>query len=85
MPRSAEEIEWNKKQAAWFRSCSYSHCLWCNCGDWTFHIKKLLWPGDIKGVGFPGGKEGGHFVDGFITGGGGDGFPLKDIEDPPTG
>lgn len=81
MPRSAAEIEFRKKQAVWFLSCSRSHQLFCNCGDWTAHIKKILWPGTIQNTVLnPIGKS--HVVDGFIVGGGGDGFPIGDVGTP---
>lgn len=88
MPKcSTEQILWKKRQAQWFRIISYSHGLWCNCGDWCYHIKKetrnpwvttdtLSWRPIRRG---PGG--GGHVVDGFIVRGGGDGFEPGDIAD----
>ncbi|WCS65235.1 ORF2 [Grizzly bear anellovirus 5] len=29
-----------KQQALWFKSCSESHKIFCNCGDWMSHISK---------------------------------------------
>lgn len=71
MPRSKEEILWNKRQAIWFQSCARTHSLFCNCGNWFDHIKRrwdFMVSGDIL-------KREGHVVDGFIVAGGGDGFP----------
>nr|ASH99090.1 ORF2 [Giant panda anellovirus] len=33
-------IEYKKKQAIWFKTCSLSHKLFCNCGDWQIHIQR---------------------------------------------
>nr|ASH99124.1 ORF4 [Giant panda anellovirus] len=33
-------IDYKKKQAIWFKSCSISHQLFCNCGDWQVHIQR---------------------------------------------
>lgn len=78
MPRSAEQILWNKKQAKWFRSCSSSHDLFCNCGDWINHIKQR-WVTSGFQENFT--KKGGHVVDGFIITGGGEGFPIEDVSE----
>nr|ASH99110.1 ORF2 [Giant panda anellovirus] len=34
------KAEWNKKQAIWFKACSVSHMLFCNCGDWITHLQR---------------------------------------------
>lgn len=76
MPRSAEQILWNKRQALWFKSCSASHAMFCNCSDWINHIR-LRWVGSGYQENFT--LKGGHVVDGFIINGGGDGFPAAPI------
>lgn len=78
MPRNKEQILWNKRQAQWFKTCSYSHELFCNCGDWITHIKKR-WEDTGFQPKFT--ANGGHVVDGFILKGGGEGFPTDTIED----
>nr|WKF25153.1 ORF2 [Torque teno neovison virus] len=34
--------DYKRKEALWKKQCSISHQLFCNCGDWTYHLK---WPG----------------------------------------
>lgn len=78
MLRTKAEIEWNKKQALWFMSCSKSHNLFCNCGNWVLHVKKRWGGMDFAAPTI----KGGHFVDHFIVRGGGDGFAPGAIIDP---
>lgn len=78
MFRNKEQILWQKKQALWFKSCSATHNLFCNCGDWITHIRKR-WEGTGFQENFT--KHGGHVVDAFIIKGGGDGFPTEDISE----
>lgn len=30
--------EWKRQEALWRKSCSASHKIWCNCGEWTRHV-----------------------------------------------
>lgn len=32
--------EHQRQQALWFKSCSATHKIWCNCGNWQDHILK---------------------------------------------
>ncbi|BBE36922.1 hypothetical protein [Paguma larvata torque teno virus] len=48
---------WNREterrrlhEAIWKQSCSRTHSLWCDCGNWTSHIK-LCDTGAGRGVG----------------------------------
>nr|ASH99098.1 ORF4 [Giant panda anellovirus] len=36
-------IEYKKKQAIWFKTCSISHQLFCNCGDWQVHLQRYCY------------------------------------------
>nr|BBE36937.1 hypothetical protein [Paguma larvata torque teno virus] len=36
---SAEADRLKRHEAIWKQSCSRTHSLWCNCGNWTAHIK----------------------------------------------
>lgn len=86
--RSKQEIEWQRQQAQWFKFCSWSHGIWCNCGDWIFHVKKNsknIWAITGAGGSDPATipiveRKGGHVVDGFIVRGGGDGFTAENID-----
>ncbi|BBE36931.1 hypothetical protein [Zayintorquevirus viver1] len=60
---SAEEKR-RINEALWKQSCSRTHRLWCECPDWTSHIK--IWHTTTTGGGHGGGKEG----DTGTTGGG---------------
>lgn len=31
--------DYKRKEALWKKQCSISHQLFCNCGDWTYHLK----------------------------------------------
>ncbi|ASH99083.1 ORF2 [Giant panda anellovirus] len=33
-------LQFKKKQALWFQSCSFSHKLFCQCGDWQVHLQR---------------------------------------------
>ncbi|ASH99113.1 ORF2 [Giant panda anellovirus] len=56
------KIQWQKKQALWFQSCSVSHQLFCNCGDWQTHLQRYrerqrchfggITDGDSEGISF---------------------------------
>lgn len=87
MPRSKSQIHWQKQQAEWFRFVSWSHKLWCNCGEYMLHFKKKQAWDSIETGGLRRVQEDGNIrpqvVDQFIVRGGGDGFPgQEDIEDP---
>lgn len=32
--------EQNRKRALWFASCSATHRIWCNCGNWMSHVEE---------------------------------------------
>nr|BBE36928.1 hypothetical protein [Paguma larvata torque teno virus] len=58
------EENWNRAleryklhEAIWKQSCSRTHSLFCNCGDWTSHIK-LCGTGTGPGDGDSGGVAG---------------------------
>lgn len=65
--------------------CSWSHKLWCNCGDWIKHIDRerkgclttpaTAWPRTKGGI-----KDTGHVVDQFIVRGFGEGFNTAPVE-----
>lgn len=45
-----EEDLRKKHCAIWLQSCSRTHQLWCNCGNWTSHIRGCGTGGDTGGV-----------------------------------
>lgn len=45
--------EYKRQEALWKQSCSKSHQIWCNCGQWQSHIKG----GALKGEGSTGGGD----------------------------
>ncbi|ASH99107.1 ORF2 [Pitorquevirus ursid11] len=68
------KAEWQKKQAIWFKSCSISHMLFCNCGDWMLHLQRYHQRQQCRGTEDIGGApEGISFVteDGGSLGGSG--------------
>lgn len=77
-------LKYRQTQAKWFQYCSWSHRLFCSCGDWIAHVNReakgclttpaTVWP---RGKGL---KDGGHVVDQFITKGFGDGFTAVPLE-----
>lgn len=80
----SRNLRYRQTQAKWFQYCSWTHRLFCNCGDWIAHIERekrgclttpaTVWPRTaIKG-------DTGHVVDQFIVRGGGDGFHTAPIE-----
>nr|QYD01826.1 ORF2 [Torque teno felis virus] len=38
-----EDDRYKKHEAIWKQTCSRTHSLWCNCGNWTSHIHKTQW------------------------------------------
>lgn len=72
MYRTPAQIEWKKKEAAWKKSCSETHKLFCNCSNWFLHLaKQKKWCTKPIGHEF---KKGGTPIpteEMAITGGGG--------------
>lgn len=90
MPKVTDAcVEWKKKQAVWFQVISRTHRLWCNCGDYCYHLRKQ-WRG-VQDIAFgrgtsdrPGEEK--DIGDQLIIQGGGDGFPTASVSsDGDTG